>query len=433
MRFWAGWLAASMLAVASPAIAQAPAPVQTAVAPSLALQTRIDELPAIINGTGDFDAFFAQLFKSQVPKAQFDQIGKQFRSQFGQATKVESVSVATPWDATVKLGFDKGVGTIRIVVDQASPHQVTALLFTTTEPRGDSLAMIESDFRKLPGVAGFGVYSLEEKPVAMAEIAATTTMPIGSAFKLWVLAEAARQVSAGERKWSDIVALGPRSLPSGVTQAWPAGAPATLHTLATLMISISDNSATDTLLTTLGRARIDAVVASAGTADPDATLPILTTMEAFRLKAPANADLAARWKAAGPDGRRRLLVDNAARLTATPIDAGMFGDKPLALDVEWFASPRDQAATLNWLRLEGGKDALAILAVNPGTPQAALFDYAGFKGGSEPGVIYGSWLLKTKTGKWFAVTGGWHRTDAGVETPSFMNIMNRLIAQVATR
>lgn len=427
-------LAALLLTIiAAPAVAQqAPAPVQ-AIAVSPELKTRIEALPAIINGTGDFEAYFAPAFKAQVPKAQFDQFGQQLKAQFGAAVKVEKVTPTSPHAATVELGFERGIGTVIIVIDPAPPHRVTGLLLTRVEPRGDTIAKIEAEIRALPGTAAFGVYALGEKVTPVTELAGAQPMPVGSAFKLWILAEAARQVNAGPRKWSDVVTLGPRSLPSGISQRWPAGAPVTLHTLATLMISISDNTATDTLLTALGRDKVDAMVARTGVADPTATLPLLTTMELFQLKAPANADLAAKWRAAGPDGRRKLLADNRTRLTATRLDPAMFGDKPQAPDIEWFASPRDEAAVLDWLRINGGEQALAILAVSPGTPSAALFDYAGFKGGSEPGVIFTSWLVKTKKGNWYAVTGGWTRKDAAVDERGFAMLMNRLLTQVAAR
>lgn len=397
------------------------------------LKARIDALPAMINGTGDYEAYFAPAFKAQVPKAKFDQIGQQLKGQFGTAVKVGKVVATSDYAATVELEFEKGVGTVNIVVDPAAPHRVTGLLISRIEPRDDSMARIEAEMRALPGAAAFGIYALGDSVTPVHELAGNQSMPIGSAFKLWILAEAARQVNASARKWSDVVALGPRSLPSGVTQTWPAGAPVTLHTLATLMISISDNTATDTLLNVLGRDKVDAMVAQTGVADPAATLPLLSTMELFRLKAPANADLAARWRAAGPDGRRKLLADNRDRLAATRIDPSMFGDKPLAPDVEWFASARDEAAILNWLRTKGGEQVLAILAINPATPNAALFDYVGFKGGSEPGVIYTNWLVKTKKGRWFAVTGGWTRKDAAVDERGFVMLMHRLLTQVAAQ
>jgi beta-lactamase class A len=424
-----------LVAPLMPATAQTPPSASAVPAQPLpALTQRIAELPAIVAGKGDFDTYFAPSFKAQVTKGQFDAIAPQLVAQYGAIGTVEKVTATSRYEATLLLGFERGIATIRLTVDPAPPHAVTGLLITTIEPRGDTAEKVEAEFKALPGKTAFGVYALGKTATPRHEHGGDVTMPLGSAFKLWVLAEAARQVEAGERRWNDVERIdAQRSLPSGITQNWPKDAPVTLQTLATLMISLSDNTATDTLIRVLGREKVDAMVARSGVSDPGATLPVLTTMEAFKLKSPANADLAARWKAAGPDGRRNLLKDNQARLAATKVDAGLFGETPLALDVEWFATPRDQAALLDWLRTRGGATALQVMAANPGTPSAALFDYAGFKGGSEPGVIYGSWLLKTKKGNWYAVTGGWTRTDAGVQLPAFMNLMNRLIAQLASQ
>lgn len=433
------WLGAAM-ALAIGSVFAAPSAAQQAMAtpdaahPSAAFQARIDALPAMFTGTGDYDAYFADSFKAAVPRAQWDALIAQIRTQQGAPGKVESVVASSPHAAEIKLGFEKSVATIALRADPAAPYRIVGLLIRAIDPRGDNAAAIAADFRKLPGQAGYGVFALGSgAPEPITELSSATPMPIGSAFKLWILAEAARQMRAGERKWRDVVSLGPRSLPSGVTQRWPAGAPVTLHTLAVQMISVSDNTATDTLLNVLGRDKVDAMVTSAGVANPAATLPILGTMEAFKLKAAENAALSAAWSSAGPDGRRRILRDNAAQLNATRIDPGMFGDRPLAPQVEWFASPADMARTLDWLRRNAGDDTLQILAVNPGTPSAANFDYAGFKGGSEPGVIFAAFLVRTKAGNWYAVTGGWNRPDAGVDNNAFLALMNRLLATVAAR
>lgn len=425
---------AAASAMTAPATAQqspsAPAP---AVQPSAALSQRVAELPAIIDGTGNFDAFFAPAFKAQVPQAQFDQIGQQLKAQFGGVTTVEKLTARDAHSAVVQLGFERGIATLNIVVDPAAPHQVTGLLIAQAQPRNDTLAGIEAEVRALPGTTSFGIYALGNDIKPVHEFGESRVLPIGSAFKLWVLAEAARQVGDSKRNWTDVVTLGTPSLPSGIMQRWPAKSPATLHTLATLMISASDNTATDTLMNALGRANVDAMVARSGVADPAATLPVITTLEAFQLKVAANADLAGQWKTAGPEGRRKLLAQHRDRLTATRIDASQFAGKPVALDVEWFASPRDQAAVLDWLRRNGGDTSLQILAVNPGVPGADRFDYLGFKGGSEPGVVFGSWLVKTRQGNWYAVTGGWTRPDAPVDERTFALLASRMIAQLATR
>ena len=427
------WLAAIVLAIAAllalPAAAQAP----TA---NPALTARLGDLLQVLNGQGDYEQLFSPAFRTAVPKAEFAKYATQLRALGGTATGVDAVEPRTPWAAIVQIGYTRSVATMQIAIDPAGAHQITGLRITNSQPRDDSIAKLEADFRNLSRASGFGIYALgggEVRPVA--ELNGQAAAPLGSAFKLWLLAEASREVGAGERHWADVILIGKKSLPSGILQDWPDHAPVTLQTLATLMISISDNTAADTLLTTLGRDKVGQMVAATGVADPDRTLPLLTTMQAFALKSPANADLAAAWQAAKTAADRAALLDrNAARLDATQIDPHMFDAKPLAIDgIEWFASPRDMAHVLNWLRLNGDDTTRAILAVNAGTDPttAAHFAYVGFKGGSEPGVITLNFLVRTRAGKWLAVTGNWHDPQAPVEALTFASLMNRALLLAA--
>jgi hypothetical protein len=228
-----------------------------------------------------------------------------------------------------------------------------------------------------------------------------------------------------------VVPIGPASLPSGITQNWPAGSPVTIQTLATLMISISDNTATDTLVSLEGE-RLDRFVTQAGA---PGLAPMLTTRQMFALKSPANADLAAQWETSlAPAARRKLLDANAARLRMTPVDPMMFAGKPSKVDtLEWFASPAETAGILDWFRKEGGETPLSLLAINPGIDPAtrAKFDYVGFKGGSEPGVITLNFLVRRKDGRWLAIAAGWHRSDAGVEDNRLVMLMTRALVLAA--
>ena len=427
----------AMLLAAQPSLArpQPQAAPTAAITPAPAFKARLGQLVALLNGGGTYDDLFSPAFRQAVPQAQFQTYVDQLKAQGGTATGIESISASTPWQATVTIGYQRIVATMLVAVDPAAPHAITGLRITTAEPRNDSLAKLEADFARLHGSAGFGIYALGDNGVTpVAELNDDTAAPLGSAFKLWVLAEAAREIGAGERHWEDVVHVGRPSLPSGILREWPAHAPVTLQTLATLMISISDNTAADTLLTTLGQAKVGAMVRTIGVADPDRTLPVLTTMQAFELKAPAHAALADAWAKDSPAERGQLLADNAAAFDATPIDPQMFAGKPLRTDsVEWFASPEDMAKTLNWLRLHGDATTRAILAVNHGTDPATAgrFAYVGFKGGSEPGVVTLNYLVRSKAGHWYAVAGNWHDPDAAVSTPDFAALMNRALRLVA--
>lgn len=424
----------ALLALAPAHAAQAQAPATLVKAPASPLQARVDALVTLFAGGGDYQADFADRFRAAITPEQMAAIATQLRASLGKPLAIEKTNASGDWLADVVVGFERGTASVTIQIEPNAPNRVIGLRVTGTQIRDDSFGRVAADLAALPGSAGLGVYALAESrfPRAVIEVNADAPAPIGSSFKLWVLAETVRQVGTGMRRWSDVVTLGPRSLPSGQLQAWPVGAPVTLQTLATMMVSISDNTATDTLMATLGRSRVDAIVAGIGVADPARTLPVLTTREAAAIK--ADATLLAAWTRSNVAGRRALLLANRTKLTAMPLDVAMFDGAPIAPDgVEWFASPRDMARTLDWLRMHGDQATQAMLAINPGIApgSARAFGYAGYKGGSEPGVIAMNHLLNTRDGHWYAVTGNWHRGDAAVDDAAFAAIMARAVALVA--
>jgi len=423
----------ALLIVSVPGIAAAQTPpAATAPAADPSLTARSHELIGIVSGTGDFSGYFAPSFHAALPKEKWDAVVVSMTGQMGKPLAIDRLTAVTPFSANLRVRFERGVVNAQIAIDPAPPHQVVGLLFTGPEMAGDTLDKLAADIRALPGTTGLGIYALGEgAPRLVAGIAPDKAMPLGSAFKLWVLGELAREVSAGERKWSDVVAIGPASLPSGITQNWPPGSPVTIQTLATLMISISDNTATDTLVSLEGE-QLDHFVTQAGV---PRLAPVLTTRQMFALKSPANADLATQWATSlAPSARRTLLDGNAARLRTTPVDPMMFAGKPTKVDtLEWFASPAETAGILDWLRKQGGETPLPLLAINPGIDPTtrAKFDYVGFKGGSEPGVVTLNFLVRRKDGRWLAIAAGWHRNDAGVEENRLIMLMTRALVLLA--
>ena len=281
----------------------------------------------------------------------------------------------------------------------------------------------------LPGEVSLAAARLEEAgPANFLTEKAERPQAIGSAFKLFVLAELVRQVKAGERRWSDVVPLGTPSLPSGLVQGWPKGSPMTLHSLAALMISISDNSATDTLLGVLGREKVERLLPELGVRAPERNRPFLSTRDAFVLKM-GDPALMARWKAADEAGRRALLPQLERAETST-LDPSRLGGRTAEIGtVEWFASPADLVRTLDWLRRSGDRTALDLLAINPGLGPALAKDFAyfGFKGGSEPGVLNLSFLLRARSGRWMAVSATWNNEAAVLDEARFVTLMSRLI------
>src|SRR3546814_12864006 len=92
-----------------------------------------------------------------------------------------------------------------------------------------------------------------------------------SAFKLVILAELVREIAGGKRHWDDPITLDGGDLPGGFYADKAKGTIATIRDLATKMVSVSDNSATDILLHALGRDKVEAVLPVVGSKEPAAT------------------------------------------------------------------------------------------------------------------------------------------------------------------
>ncbi len=146
-----------------------------------------------------------------------------------------------------------------------------------------------------------------------------------------------------------------------------------------------------------------------GHADPSLMTPFVTSRDMFVLKATRNAELTSEFVASDSFGRRTLLE---GRVASTPIALTDLGDwtAPRHIDtVEWFASTSDLCAAMARLRDFGTQPDLApvldILSVNPGMPfDPARWPYVGFKGGSEPGVLQLTWLVRRDDDRWFVLS-----------------------------
>jgi hypothetical protein len=379
-----------------------------AAKPQDLLQDRAEEVLVVLKGGGDPAALFAPEFLAQVPAEQFRAISSQLREQFGAPLAVRRIDREGPLNGVIVMDFERSTLSLRIALQEQPPGLVRGLLVVASEVKGDSWGALAAEIKALHGSAGFAASRLgAAAPEPLASLEPERAMAIGSGFKLFILAELVREVRAGTRKWSDVAPLSRRSLPSGILQGWPEGSPLTLHSLASLMISQSDNSAADTLLALLGRDKVEALLPALGVAQPERNRPFLSTIDAFALKIgdPALRD---EWLKADDAGRRRLLTRIPPKAPA--LDLARLSGKPLLTEeVEWFASPADLVRVMDWLRRNGDDTALAILAINPGlAPAASRFAYLGFKGGSESGVLSMTFLARTRAGGWRALSMVWN-------------------------
>jgi hypothetical protein len=223
-------------------------------------------------------------------------------------------------------------------------------------------------------------------------------------FKLYVLGALNEAVVAGRASWSEPLAIRDRwkSLPTGTLQNEPAGTTLPLSRYADLMISISDNTATDHLIHRLTRRAVERQLAAFGHDDPAGTTPLLTTREFFALKLVAYPTLANVY-AALPRTVRPLLLPAIGRL---PLDGAEPWTAPRALDtVEWFGSPSDVCDAYAGLHRQalrpGGEPVAHALSLNDGGIALDRDEYPEiwFKGGSEVGVYDLTYRVRTADGR----------------------------------
>jgi beta-lactamase class A len=417
---------------ASPATAASPSGIASATLaagptgpitlPATPAGTRLKWVLDVVNGGGaqltaaEAREAFAPTFLAQVPVDKLVQALGQVAAA-GPFTVGSYIPGTDGFRAEARLDGAAAALSVGITVDEAPPNRIVGLLFKPasagpSESPVASWSEVDTTLRGLvsePSMLAAEITDGRCTPIH--GLGAGQSLAVGSTFKLYVLGELARQISAGTAAWDEQLAVRDdwKSLPSGTMQDDPAGTTHSLLQFVDQMISISDNTAADHLVHRLGRENVEKNLPAMGLADPSRMTPFFTTRDMFVLKATKNATLTKAYLAADAAGRRALLDGQVA---ATPIALADLADwtAPRAIDaLEWFASTTDLCAAMAKLRDLGSQPGLRpvldALAGNPGLPvDAARWPYVGFKGGSEPGVLQLTWLLRRADDRWFALS-----------------------------
>lgn len=421
-------------------VAQAPAPVAAAVDSAAPLEGRSLQIPGlfVLAPTG-FEEMFAPSFLQALPPERIGTVFVDYFRRLGPCTGVTPEPGSQGFSGKFLLDFGGRFQVpLQLAVAAEPPHAIVGLWLGNPIPMEDGWQAILDGFGTLPGTASLHVKRVGDTQTSLAASHTDTPLAIGSAFKLYVLAELVRSVKAGERHWEDVVRLDEivRSLPSGFLHTWPVGAPLTLHTLASLMISQSDNTATDQLVAILGREKIEAILPVAGHQRPELNRPFLTTLELFKLKGEPSGASARAFLSADETGRRHVLTTSVKEVSSTGLVPLV---SPRSIDsLEWFASTADLSRLMEWLETEtregAGRPARELLAINPGLPTVAgSFRYIGFKGGSEPGVLNLTFLLEGRDGSLHTLVATWNDTERSLDAPRFYGLVERALRVLGGR
>ncbi|MDD5210534.1 MAG: serine hydrolase [Elusimicrobiales bacterium] len=299
----------------------------------------------------------------------------------------------------------------------AGSGKINGIFFSPAYKKDTSLKDVRERLAALPGRTGLLVRRLGEKPENLEALNEDAYFAVGSAFKLYVLGTLIKEGLSWEKVFR--LKAKDKSLPTGRLRDWPDGSPFTVHTLAALMISESDNTASDALISALGRRTIEADLAALGHSDPERLKPFLKTSELFKLRADTEASLEYMNLPAAEK------YDFLSSLEKVPLDLDKVKRSPFGVDkIEWFASPADLCRLMGYFTGKEAGKAREILALNPGLdiPREKLV-YAGYKGGSEPGVLSMTWLLKNKRSEWLCLSASWNNEKDGLAESEFFGLL----------
>lgn len=397
----------SMPATSSPATSSVTVE-GTSVAPSTDAARAMDAsqgrdlVLAWLNGTSpsqaEYEELFDDVFLGEVPHSDFEELRGQLASEapWVAGDILRDDEFETEFRVTSEVG---GTLLVSIVLD-ADSGQFTGLFFvpdigfdtpTSTDAAIERLREFGT-LRLLVADAANGTC------VPIVDVNSNEVMALGSAFKLYVLGAVVTAVGEGTISWETPVTIDDAldSLPSGVTQDLEPGTRRTVRELAEVMISASDNTATDHLIDVVGRDAVEAVLGPMGNDAVDQNMPFLTTRELFVIKWGPDG-LADRYRDAD-ESERRALLDGEVAVASLPAVSTVDPQVPVQVEeVEWFASPQALCRALVWLSAD--ETATEILAVNPGVPdETGQWEQILFKGGSEPGVLAVAWLTNRNDG-----------------------------------
>ncbi len=309
------------------------------------LQRRAHDVAALVGKDPKWAPdLFDKSFLKQVPPAKLGPIFEQYSDLIGSVVDVQLREQESEYAANFDLvGAKDFVAPMQIRLDTKPPHSIVGLFFGNPTPMTKDLAAAADEISKLPGSTSFAVWKLGgEKPEVVASHDPDRVLALGSTFKLYVLGALAKELADGKRKLEDVVRLEEkcRSMPSGQMQSWPIGTSVTIQTLASMMISISDNTATDHLLFTLGREKVEAMLTPMGNTHPEKSIPFLSTGEMFRLKGSEGGKDAGEYVKLDAAKKREMLEKkiDLRPVDEKSVDLSAFASPSHLDDIEWFAS-----------------------------------------------------------------------------------------------
>ncbi len=389
------------------------------------LTARAQQLASLIMRRPPRNAIRALFAPSMLEKASPKEMAARLRGlylDFGAVVAIEPLRVTAENIGLVAFLTDRPARLrCAITLELEEPARV-AEFSSVADPFEPSFESALEALSKLPGETGLALWRLApDGPRELLAHRAERPLSIASAYKLYVLGA----LLDSKIPLDETVVLEDhaRAFASGFLHQWPEGSPLTLFSVASLMISVSDNTATELLVQRLGRPAIEAMLPDMGHAHPELLTPFLSSLDLVRLKGDRTGQRGQLYLAQDALGRRAML----RQLATLPRESLGISPIPRHLELGWWASPADLARAMAWLwaRTTPGDRVRQLLSINTGVVTG--LPYMGFKGGGDAGVLSACYLLEDHTGATYVLGAAWNNAQQTVSEGTFFAIVESLL------
>ena len=380
---------------------------------------------------------FAPSFLEAVPASQLTGLFKQLQLSLPPVSIEKIVSKPDEHKLEVQVATAAEPLKVSITVNPDSSLLITGLLFkpvskSVLKPL-DSFSAVENAIKKDVESAQLFVAEVKnDKCMPVYEYNAQASFALGSTFKLWVLDALLDAIEKETLDWESTLAAKTQWRSFSADSSYDDGKSQSVQMLADKMISVSDNTATDILFYTIGRTQVEKSMKKFA---QDSRLPMISTRELFIIKLAMDQKARDEFNGLSEIQKRRQLGGMEEQPLPEMSDA-LKWEKPIDIDkIEWFAKPNEICQTLASLEKRGSdkklEPVLEILSKKPGVSiDSKRFPWVGFKGGSEPGVMYLAYLLKRDDGRLFSVITAHNDTQKPVDGAALVHATEQLIAVV---
>ncbi len=418
------------------------------------LQWLIDELAVgETTSLAEVEARFSSAFD---PGSIRDFINNVLRTEFPNARITDLISV-TPLRATAVIDGDSGPATsgfLQFGVQYTGSNLITLLQVSNFGgsvqfPVDQSLTLPEAadkfmTFHPENGLfIGYIDLAGRCQPIEVRD--PDTARGLGSIFKTWVLGAVAEDIADGVVGRLDPVSLvAEERAAGGQINAEPLGTLFDVQDMGTLMMGISDNTATDHLHELAGRVRVGEIVQQYGIADPDELLPFLNISEQFHVFTRFDLPTAQSY-VGGTEAFQQTFLTTMLEPEGPSFPVSFpFFHAALLTTGTWRATATDICRTMAGLRTTAenfGAFEFVDLAMSSQVAQPNIrnaWDRAWYKGGSLVSsatgnhVLTHAWLLENE-GDFppFVVVALANNSSGGIDPFEIQSVTSRMIELLA--